>query len=218
MSTTRGIRNNNPGNIEYSPLTPWQGLAEPPTDGRFCRFGAMPYGVRAMARTLINYQDKHGLRTVRSMIARWAPPHENATARYAAFVARAMAVEPDASINVHEYETLRPMIAAMIDMECGALHGVSDAQIDKGLALAGVEPQAKPLSQSRTVRGGQVAAGATVAGAVAEIAEQAETIKGALEPLQEYLPWVKFAVAGLALFGIGWMVWARIDDARRLAR
>jgi hypothetical protein len=73
--TARGIRNNNPGNIRYTG-TPWQGLDEPKSDGQFCRFANPCWGIRAIARTLITYQDKHGLNSVYQMIARWAPPVE----------------------------------------------------------------------------------------------------------------------------------------------
>ena len=51
MSQPRGIRNNNPGNIEHNG-TNWQGMDNPPHDGRFIRFVTPQYGIRAMARVL----------------------------------------------------------------------------------------------------------------------------------------------------------------------
>ena len=69
--TPRGIRNNNPLNIELGDQ--WQGLAASQTDGRFAQFQAPEYGFRAAAKVLNTYQNKHGLTTPRQMISRWAP-------------------------------------------------------------------------------------------------------------------------------------------------
>jgi len=72
MTDPRGIRSNNPLNIEYSPKTQWQGLDSPPTDGRFCRFVEPQWGLRAGIVILRNYQ-KRGLTTLLQMISTWAP-------------------------------------------------------------------------------------------------------------------------------------------------
>ncbi len=45
-------------------------------------FSTPIYGIRALARTLISYQVKHGLRTIRQKIGRWAPASENDTVAY----------------------------------------------------------------------------------------------------------------------------------------
>ena len=66
----RGIRNNNPGNIRKS-KDPWQGLAERQTDAAFFTFKSGPYGIRALARILIAYQDKQKLRTIDGILHRW---------------------------------------------------------------------------------------------------------------------------------------------------
>ena len=93
----RGIRNNNPLNIRRSKAD-WQGLLKPGTDkeltsGRlssgsadskqasvvthydaeFCQFESMFYGFRAAFKLLFSYYYKHGLRTVKGIINRWAP-------------------------------------------------------------------------------------------------------------------------------------------------
>ena len=77
----RGIRNNNPGNLRRTD-DPWQGLAETQTDTEFFVFQSPIYGIRALARTLIKYQDKHRLCTIRQLIGRWAPNTENDTVAY----------------------------------------------------------------------------------------------------------------------------------------
>ena len=53
----RGIRNNNPGNIRRNG-DPWQGLAKEQNDREFFTFKSAVYGIRALARLLITYQDK----------------------------------------------------------------------------------------------------------------------------------------------------------------
>ncbi len=83
-STPRGVRNHNPGNIERDARTRWQGQAARQSDPRFVVFTAPEWGIRAMARVLITYQDRHGCNTVAKIINRWAPPGENATSAYVA--------------------------------------------------------------------------------------------------------------------------------------
>ena len=58
----RGIRLNNPGNIEYGES--WRGMAADQKDPRFVTFTEPVYGIRALAKLLLNYQRKHGIRTV----------------------------------------------------------------------------------------------------------------------------------------------------------
>ena len=81
MTTPRGIRNNNPGNLRRS-RDNWQGLRREQTDPQFFQFTEMKWGYRALIRTLQNYRRVHGLRTLAEMIARWAPENENHTAAY----------------------------------------------------------------------------------------------------------------------------------------
>ena len=88
----------------------------------------------------------------------------------------------------------------------------TDAEIDAGLVLAGVEPPQRPLAKTRTVQGGQVAAGATVLGLTAEAVRQVEPAIPLLQSLLQVAPWV---VGAAALTGIAYMIWARIDDRRR---
>ena len=78
VSEVRGLRNNNPLNIEQG--EDWQGLAGEQLDTRFATFEDAEHGLRAGAKVLKTYQDKHGLKTVRDMIGRWAPEHENPSA------------------------------------------------------------------------------------------------------------------------------------------
>lgn len=75
----RGIRNNNPGNIEDNG-TPWKGRTG--NDGRFITFDRPENGIRAIARILNTYSNSHGINTLETIISRWAPPVENDTESY----------------------------------------------------------------------------------------------------------------------------------------
>ena len=206
----RGIRNHNPGNLRRS-SDPWQGLAQDQTDPDFCQFAGAKWGIRALARTLIAYQDRWGLKSVKRIISRWAPPNENDTGAYVKAVAEAVGVSPDAPIDTHDYKILKPLTLAIIRHENGQ-QPYTAAEIDAGLVLAGVEPPQRSLAQTRTVKGGQVAAGATVLGLTAEAVRQVEPAIPLLQSAMQYKPWV---VGVVALAGIAYMIWARIDDRQR---
>ena len=86
IKDVRGLRNNNPGNIERNSLYSWRGevnsLEDATEEDRFCQFSSFDYGIRAMYRILKTYRDKHFIRTLRDIISRWAPPSENDTESY----------------------------------------------------------------------------------------------------------------------------------------
>lgn len=213
-SPTRGIRNNNPGNLRRS-KDPWQGLAKEQTDQNYFIFSSPIYGIRALARTLIAYQDEHNLRTVEQIITRWAPTNENNTAAYIADVLKETGFRTDLPLNMHDYAHLKPLVAAIIKHENGQ-RPYTTAQIDKALVLAGVEPPAQNLQQTRTVKGGQAATAATVGlGALESVKDSLDPAKDTLQTLAPYLDIAKWLLLVITLVGIGIMVWARIDDYRK---
>ncbi|NIC03969.1 structural protein [Halomonas sp. DX6] len=132
MSQPRGIRNNNPGNIEYTG-TRWQGLDNPPSDGRFMRFKSPEYGIRALARVLTTYQTKHGLDYIGGIIQRWAPSHENNSAAYAGFVADRLGVRATDRIDVQA--RMPELVEAIISYENGQ-QPYSMATINRGVSMA----------------------------------------------------------------------------------
>lgn len=133
----RGIRNNNPGNIDRRPGVVWQGMsADQSTDPRFVVFEAPEWGIRAIAKILLNYQRQHKLTTVRQMIGRWAPPNENDTNAYAVAVARALGVAPDDKISLaSDRGKLVALVAAIIRHENG-MQPYSLAVIAEGVGRA----------------------------------------------------------------------------------
>ncbi len=120
MTTTpRGIRNNNPGNIDRTSER-WQGMAaDQSADSRFVVFTAPVWGLRALAKVLLSYYRKRGLNTVESIIGRWAPHVENDTSAYARAVARAMNVAVRDELNIEHPDVLALLVEAIVQHESG---------------------------------------------------------------------------------------------------
>lgn len=141
----RGIRANNPGNLIWVDAFRWQGQLphDPAIESRFARFAAPLWGLRALAKQLVTYQDRYKLQTVLAMVNRWAPPHENDTGAYVRFVAAEVGVDATETINVHHPETLARMVRAITRHENGrdrARGGAwwSDLEYDDALVLRAV--------------------------------------------------------------------------------
>ena len=130
MSQPRGIRNKNPGNIRLSG-DDWQGLSALQTDPAFFQFSEMRYGVRALAKLLLNYQSKYGLNTVAGIISRYAPDSENNTHAYIQSVSRDMQIDPYEPFNVRD--RLPDLVAAIVKHENG--QPIAQADIMEGVAL-----------------------------------------------------------------------------------
>ena len=77
---TRGMRNNNPGNIRHG--EPWRGLASTQFDDDFCVFRSVDFGIRAIYRVLCTYKNAYEIVDIRSIIYRYAPTNENHTEHY----------------------------------------------------------------------------------------------------------------------------------------
>ncbi|CAD1788792.1 structural protein P5 [Xanthomonas euroxanthea] len=140
MAPPRGVRNNNPGNIDRTGVA-WQGedrtAAVRAREARFAVFDTPEYGFRALVKTLLTYQRKHGLRTVRGIINRWAPPVENDTGAYARQVAAALGVDVDQRINVEAPATAFQLAKSIAKHENGG-NFWGDAVIWDGVELAGI--------------------------------------------------------------------------------
>ena len=127
--TTRGIRNNNPGNIRHG--AGWQGMADEQPDPAFITFKTPEYGIRAIARIMLTYA-KNGIVNVRGIISRWAPDNENNTEAYIASVCEALKVNPDQYIDLTV--EMPALVKAIIRQENG-LQPYSDETIEAGIAL-----------------------------------------------------------------------------------
>ncbi|PHM45893.1 structural protein [Xenorhabdus mauleonii] len=116
---TRGIRNNNPGNIDNNPANKWQGQLphDPNIEKRFCRFETAEHGIRALMKLLCNYH-KGGHNSVSKIINRWAPNMENNTSAYIKGVAGALNVDPHQILDINK-PTLIALAKSIIRHENG---------------------------------------------------------------------------------------------------
>lgn len=114
----RGIRNNNPCNIRLS-RTAYKGEIIPSRDKAFKQFESMAYGYRAVFVTLHYYHTKLGLKTIRRMISRWAPPSENNTGSYVRYVSDAAHYDCDTTVDIKDKNLMVKIVSAMSFVENG---------------------------------------------------------------------------------------------------
>jgi hypothetical protein len=126
---SRGLRNNNPGNIRKS-KDQWKGLRTRQTDSQFFQFESMAYGYRALMTILRNYQRKYGLRTVSDVIRRWAPPSENNTNAYICAVCRELQipVTDGVELDLEDKRTLTALASAISKVENGTPAVAADVE------------------------------------------------------------------------------------------
>ena len=121
--TPRGIRNNNPGNLRVG--NNWRGELPPAerTDHQFEQFVSLEYGYRALLITLRTYITKHQKNTVRTMISRWAPSHENDTESYIRQVVDYSGLPSGCVLRATDREALCRIAYAISRVECGRYVG-----------------------------------------------------------------------------------------------
>lgn len=115
---SRGLANCNPGNIRRS-SSRYRGEVRPSRDPDFKQFESIEWGYRAIFVTLNTYRRKYGLRTIREMISRWAPPVENHTEAYIRAVTARTGFSADAVLDTRSRKQMVPLIAAMSEVENG---------------------------------------------------------------------------------------------------
>lgn len=118
MTTPRGLRNCNPGNLRLS-KDKWQGLRAVQTDKAFFQFETMVHGYRALIRTLQNYRKLHKCQTIADFINRYAPKIENNTSGYIQRVCREMQVPTTYVPDVNDKATMCNFAAAISQVENG---------------------------------------------------------------------------------------------------
>ncbi|MFJ5180033.1 structural protein P5 [Pseudomonas fulva] len=146
MNTPRGVRNNNPGNIDHNPRNAWQGqlgLEVGVANPRFARFDHPENGIRALGKLLLNYRGKDGMPgvgrpgidTPLEFINRWAPANENDTNTYAQAIAKHLGVGVRDSIDISRPQILRELVVGIIVHENGG-NPYPSALVDEGIRRA----------------------------------------------------------------------------------
>lgn len=113
----RGLRNYNPGNLRLPASSTRPGDAGHDKDG-FSRFLTPEHGLDSLARQLVSF-GKRGFRTITAIINRYAPPKENDTVAYAAYVAKRAKAESDAPLDMGSAEIISALMTAIIFFENG---------------------------------------------------------------------------------------------------
>lgn len=116
----RGIRNNNPGNIDYRGQVGAE-LERP--GGRFARFNTAYDGLKAMANQLMRYFEGkttgRRLTSLTDIISTWAPGNENNTAAYIDQLSKMMGVSPNAMLNLKDPQVMASLMSGIIHHENG---------------------------------------------------------------------------------------------------
>ena len=115
MTLSRGLRNNNPGNIRTS-SDEFEGEVRPSQDRSFKQFSSMPYGYRAMFVIMAAYLAK-GYDTIEKIIGRWAPSSENPTGSYISIVCRLSGIPQNKLLTNTSGSDYIKIVAAMSYIE-----------------------------------------------------------------------------------------------------
>lgn len=122
---SRGLRNRNPGNIRLGSFT-YRGEKAVSRDAEFREFEDICWGYRAMFVLLHTYALRHGCRTLRDYIARYAPPSENNTDAYVRRVAYATHLTPESVLTTTDGDEMCAVVAAMSEVENGVEANMGD--------------------------------------------------------------------------------------------
>jgi hypothetical protein len=123
------IRLKNPLNIRYNKKA-WKGeYRVPGKQTEFCEFIGFYYGYRAAYKLLYNtYYKKYGLKTVKQIISRWAPPSENNTCNYIKIVCNDLKVSQNQDLGLvtacgsPNIDVFTSLIKSMAKVEGCTLH------------------------------------------------------------------------------------------------
>lgn len=129
---SRGLRNNNPGNIEQN-KDKFQGEIIPSQDKRFKQFKSMAYGYRAMFVTLHTYLVKYKRDTIEKIITAWAPSVENHTGEYIRAVEKWSGVPRNKVLNENDGHGYKKIVAAMSRVENGV--PAIESEVEAGFVL-----------------------------------------------------------------------------------
>ena len=170
-STSRGVRNNNPGNLRPSGDA-WRGMVG--QEDNFLVFETVQMGLRAMFIDLHTKISKRGLKTIRQILKVYAPTSENDTESYIRFVSRTTGIASNACLNTHS-DTLKAIGRAIVNYENGTeAKYITDTMIAEGLQLAARAREMVPNAASGKCgpvpsdggNGGMILAGIGVAAAI----------------------------------------------------
>lgn len=129
----KGIRLNNPGNIERGLL--WKGLSDIQSDDRFCSFVSPEYGIRAICKLMGTYNKNYNANTITKIVTRYAPPNENPTDSYIKNVSLWSGFPADEELDFTDPLVLAKLAEAITRQENGIIPWPEETYIE-GAKLA----------------------------------------------------------------------------------
>ncbi|WP_339053365.1 lytic transglycosylase catalytic [Arsenophonus endosymbiont of Crataerina pallida] len=111
----RGIRNNNPGNLNF---VGQRGAVRESPNGRFAKFNTAFEGLQALSSQLNRYAER-GLNTVEKIISTWAPASENNTRAYIDKISGKLGVSPDTVLNLSNPTVMTSLMSGIVEHENG---------------------------------------------------------------------------------------------------
>lgn len=149
----RGIRNNNPGNIEWGPFA--RKLGATGTDGRFATFADPSRGMFALSELLRNY-GRSGDNTIDKIIPKYAPPYrkdpvtgqmvrDNDTEKYITDLSRSMGVGRNQPLNIEDQSVRTALMKKIMQIEVGKVP-YSHQQIEAASAAGGSQAAAQAVT------------------------------------------------------------------------
>lgn len=132
LALPRGIRNNNPGNINYVGQA---GAEREYPSGRFARFKTAFDGLKALSYQLMLYAGR-GINSIEKIISTWAPGNENNTEAYISAISKKMGIPANAALNLRNPQIMSSLMSGIIQHENG--RNPYESELINRAALAGM--------------------------------------------------------------------------------
>lgn len=108
------VQNKNPFNVKgLNNGDKWLGQCGSDKQGH-AKFESWEHGVRAAALTLVSYEKKYGIRTIRGIVTRFSQSNHEA---YCNLLSKALGIGADEQFSIHK--RMPDLLRAMCRMECG---------------------------------------------------------------------------------------------------
>lgn len=108
------VQNKNPFNVKgLNNGDKWLGQCGSDKQGH-AKFESWEHGVRAAALTLISYEKRYGIRTIRGIVTRFSRSNHEA---YCNLLSKALGIGADEQFSIHK--RMPDLLRAMCRMECG---------------------------------------------------------------------------------------------------
>ncbi|EOV0647707.1 hypothetical protein ACOIOT_003413 [Cronobacter turicensis] len=145
QSTPRGIRNNNPGNLNYVGQS--GATKETGDGGRFAVFGSMQEGIAALYKQLQLYF-KRGINTLSSIVKTYAPASDNNNVEaYIDALTKATGKGANDALSADDTSTIARLMKGIVDHENGKGY-ISSSDIMGGIQLGAGSSASRNMTAS----------------------------------------------------------------------